>query len=340
MLAVKMPRKDVVEIINTDIPIPGKGEVLIQMKASALCRSDLHVLHRSELLEDDEFDITPGHEPSGVVVTLGPNVEKVKVGDRVAIYLGIGCNECEHCLRGDMILCKQYKCISQHVNGAHADFMVVPEETCLPMPDDMDFITAALSTDVGGTLYTACKRLGVNGSKLVAIFGVGPMGLGGVLFAKAMGGTVIAIDMNQERLDLSKQLGADYIINTGSEDLSRAIEIITNNEGVDVCIVCVGANQAINDALNITKVRGHVGFIGETSKATINPSGQLMRKLLEVHGCWYFNKSDWKEICNIIQRKKIPLSSISTRTFKLSEAITAFELFDSGNTQKVVFTWE
>ncbi len=147
-------------------------------------------------MEEDEFNITPGHEPSGIVDKIGPGVSRVKKGDRVAIFLGIGCNSCHHCLSGNVILCSQYKCISQDVDGAHADYMVVPEETCLPMPEDMDFITAALATDVGGTLYTACKRLGVDGSKTVAIFGAGPMGMGVLLFAKALGGTVIMVDLN------------------------------------------------------------------------------------------------------------------------------------------------
>lgn len=340
MLAVKMPRKDVIEVVEIDIPEPGEGEVRVELKASALCRSDLHILHRSELMVDDEFHITPGHEPSGVVDKLGSQVKRIRVGDRVAIYLGIGCNTCEHCLAGDIILCKQYRCVSQNVDGGHADYMVIPVEACLPLPDDMDFVTGALATDVGGTLYTACRRLGVDGTKKVAIFGVGPMGLGGVLMAKAMGGTVIAVDVNEDRLSLARELGADAVVNSNEGDTVPALLELTGGDGVDISIVCVGASAAINNALDSTRVRGEVGLIGETTSCTVNPSKQLMRKLLDVKGCWFFNKSDWKGICDFIRDKKIPLSRISTESFSLIDAERAFRLFDSGKTQKVVFVWE
>ncbi len=143
-----------------------------------------------------------------------------------------------------------------------------------------------------------------------------------------------------ERLALAKELGADYVVNPENSETVSEIKRLCCNAGADIAIGCVGANQAINDALDSTKAMGNVGLIGEMSKATINPSKQLLRKLLNVKGCWYFNKSDWGEICEIIKRKQIPLSKISTRTFKLEEAVTAFELFDSGKTQKVVFTWD
>ena len=156
MIAAKLPRLETVEIVEEPIPEPKKGEVLVRMKASALCRSDLHRYHGTQIFEgDDEAAyITPGHEPCGIVEKLGEGVTKVKKGDRVAIYLGLGCGTCPDCLRGDVMLCKKFRCIGFAVNGAHADYMTIPEENCLPMPDKMDYITGALSTDVGGTLYT------------------------------------------------------------------------------------------------------------------------------------------------------------------------------------------
>lgn len=215
MLAAKLPRLETVEVVEEPIPKPGKGEVLIQMKASALCRSDLHRYHGTQIFDEDESAcyITPGHEPCGVVAELGEGVTKVKVGDRVALYLGLGCGVCPHCLRGDVMLCKKFRCIGFAVNGAHADYMTIPEENCLPMPDEMDYITGALSTDVGGTLYTACKRLGLNGTKSVVIIGCGPMGSGGILMAKGFGAKVIAVDTDEKRLAMARELGADETLN-------------------------------------------------------------------------------------------------------------------------------
>ncbi|MHB8277250.1 MAG: alcohol dehydrogenase catalytic domain-containing protein, partial [Candidatus Humimicrobiaceae bacterium] len=133
--------------------------------------------------------------------------DKLTLGDRVAIYLAIGCGKCHCCLQGYPMLCKEFRCPGFDLDGGHADYVVVPEINCLPFPDARSFVAGVLSTDVGGTLYTACKRLKVSGSKTLAIFGVGPMGSGGVLIAKAYGARVIAVDTDPQRLEHAKRLG-------------------------------------------------------------------------------------------------------------------------------------
>ncbi len=340
MLAVKITGKECVEIVETPIPTPGKGEVLVKLKASALCRSDLHRYHGETLFdEDSENNITPGHEPCGVVEKLGENVDKVKIGDRVALFLGLGCGVCEHCLAGDVILCNSFRCIGFQEEGAHADYIVIPEENCLLLPDEMSFITGALATDVGGTLYTACKRLGVDGTKNVVVFGVGPMGCGGVLMAKAFGGKVIAVDIDDNRLTLAEELGADVVINARGTDVVKRISDLTDHVGADVCIVCAGGT-ALKDALDCAKKYGEVGVIAESNSCDIDPSNQFIRKLTTLKGCWYFNRADWDEISRFIINKDIKLEKISTHSFPIKDAEVAFRLFDSGQTQKVVFIWD
>ncbi|MDC7289965.1 zinc-binding dehydrogenase [Blautia schinkii] len=342
MQAVKIPREKTVELHETAVPEPGKGWVRIKMKASALCRSDLFRYHGEKVFDDtgDESYITPGHEPCGIVDKLGENVTKVKKGDRVAVYLALGCGVCEHCLSGNTVLCSSFRCIGFALDGAHADYMVVPQECCLPLPDGMDYITGALSTDVGGTLYTACKRIGVNANKTVAIFGVGPMGMGGVLMAKAFGASVIVSDINEERLALAQKLGADYVVNSVETDTVQEIKRITGGKGADASIVCSGANAAYNGALDCTKKGGSVACIAETHNVTIDPSRQLINKRLNVMGCWYFNICDWEELTHFIMTRKIPLNKISTKTYRLEQAEEAFYRFDSGMEQKVVFVWD
>lgn len=342
MLAVKMPKKDQVVLVEEPIPVPGKGEVLVKLKASALCRSDLHILHRVmfDLCGDsDDYMITPGHEPCGVVEMLGPNVKKTKIGDRVALFLAIGCGHCNHCEEGDIVLCRDLKMISRDRDGAHADYVVVPEDCCLPLPDEMDYITGALSTDVGGTLYTACKRLGVEKRTTVAVFGVGPMGMGGVIIAASLGATVIAVDTNKERLASALDNGAKIAVDCSKEDAAEKIKEVTG-EGCDAAIVCVGAESAINSALDAVRPKGRVGLVGEINESRFHPSPQMMRKQLTMIGCWYFNRNDWEEISSFMIEKEVPIKNIATRTYRLTEAEEAFELFDSGKSQKVVFVWD
>ncbi len=342
MLAAKLPRLETVEVVEEEIPKPQRGEVLIKMKASALCRSDLHRYHGTQIFDEDESAayITPGHEPCGIVEELGEGVTKVKKGDRVAIYLGLGCGTCPDCLRGDVMLCREFRCIGFAVNGAHADYMTIPEENCLLMPDEMDFVTGALSTDVGGTLYTACKELGVNGEKTVAIIGCGPMGSGGILMAKGYGATVIASDIDNKRLELAKELGADFCVNPKEEDAVETIKKLTGGNGADVVIVTGGGSVPLNTALNAVRTKGKVGVIAESNEAVIDPSNQFLRKRIDLKGCWYFNRSDWEEIANFIVNKPIALDKICSNTFHIEDAPTAFPLFDSGEVQKVVFVWD
>ncbi|SEP42016.1 alcohol dehydrogenase catalytic domain-containing protein [Propionispora vibrioides] len=340
MLAAKILGKECIQVVEEAIPNPRKGEVLIRMKASALCRSDLHRYHGDNLFEDDDnSNITPGHEPCGIVEALGEGVTQVKIGDRVALYLGLGCRQCSHCLKGDIMLCRSFRCIGFAVNGAHADYMTIPEENCLLLPEKMDYITGALATDVGGTLYTACKRLHVDGTKTVVIVGCGPMGSGGILMAKGFGANVIAVDVDEKRLAMARSLGADYIINSSKEDPVKKIKELTEG-GADAAIVCAGGTIPLATGLNGVKAKGCVGLIAESQNAAIDPSNQFIRTLVELKGCWYFNRSDWKEIADFIIRKEIPLKKISSHTFNISEATKAFPLFDSGQTQKVVFVWD
>jgi propanol-preferring alcohol dehydrogenase len=342
MLAAKIPGKDTIKIIEEAIPEPGQGEVLIKMKASALCRSDLHRYHGVVLFDSDDesVNITPGHEPCGIVDKIGAGVTRVVEGDRVAVYLGLSCGRCADCLRGDIVLCKDFRCIGFAVNGAHADYMVIPEENCLLLPDEMDYITGALVTDVGGTLYTACKELGINGTKTVAIIGCGPMGSGGILIARGFGARVIALDVDDKRLELAITLGAEQTINPDKDrDVIETIQSLTNGRGPDAVIVTAGGSSPLNMALDIVRSKGSVALIAESNNAEIDPSNQFIRKRIALKGCWYFNRSDWEEISEFIIDRKIELNKISSITFPIEEAGTAFPLFDSGDTQKVVFVW-
>lgn len=341
MLAVKIPRKETINVVEEPVPEPGPGQVLVRMKASALCRSDLHRYHGNSLFDgDDNANVTPGHEPCGVVEKLGPGVTLVKPGDRVALYLGLGCGVCPHCLHGDVNLCPRFGCIGFAVNGAHADFMTIPEGNCLLLPDGMSFVAGALATDVAGTLYTACKRLGLSGAKTVAIFGCGPMGSGGILVAKAFGARVVAVDIDAKRLDMAGSLGADLTVDSGAVDAVAAIREFTGGPGADAAIVTAGGSVPLNNALDCVRARGTVAQIAESPSAVINPSNQFLRKMVSLMGCWYFNRGDWEEISRFIMSAKMPLEKICSHTFPLSESEKAFPLFDSGATQKVVFTWD
>ncbi|WP_245917441.1 zinc-dependent alcohol dehydrogenase family protein [Bacillus canaveralius] len=341
MQAVFFPGDKKVDVRQVDIPTPGQGEVLIQLKASAICRSDMSLYYGTSVFEGTELGKTiPGHEPAGVITEVGNGVSTFKPGDRVAVYLAIGCGECAHCKSGYKMFCKDFKCVGFDSHGGDADYMVVPAENCMKLPDDMSFVTAAVSTDAVGTLYHAQKRLGISGRDILVVFGLGPMGNAGVMIGKGLGATVIAVDMLDERLEMAKELGADYIINGKHANVQDEIVRITNGRGADAAIDCSGSPYAQNDALDCVRPHGRVAFVGESKETTIKPSPQLIRKQVTVMGSWYFPIQEFPEIAEFIVRHNLPVEKLVTHRFKLDEAEMAFRLFDERKTEKAVFVWE
>lgn len=332
-----------VEVRDLPMPVPGKGEVLIRMKASAICRSDMSLYYGKAGVvgsADKKNAVIPGHEPAGVVELVGDGVKNIRKGDRVAVYLAIGCGECPSCKSGYMMFCPTWKCIGFDLHGGDADYIVVPEVNCMKLPDGIDFVTAAVSTDAVGTLYHAQKRLGISGRDTIAIFGLGPMGGAGILVAKALGATVIAVDMIDERLALAKELGVDYVVNGRVDNVVERIRLITEGKGADAAVDCSGNTHAENQALDCVCPHGRVAFVGECRESTIKPSEQLIRKQVTLIGSWYFPIQEFPEITEFILRKEIPVEKLVTHKFPLSEAETAFRLFDERKTEKAVFVWE
>jgi propanol-preferring alcohol dehydrogenase len=342
MRAVKITGKGKVEVLNVPVPKPGRSEVLIEMKASCLCRSDLYRYHGKVLFEGEGLGVnwTPGHEPCGVVKAVGECVTDVMPGDRVGVYMMNGCEKCEYCEQGYIMLCKDFGCIGFACDGAHADYLITTEKNCLPLPDDMDYVTGALLTDMGGTLYSACKSMNVNGAMTVAVFGLGPMGCAGILFAKQFGALTIGIDIDTKRLDFAQSIGADYVIDSTAVDVVDKIRELTFGKGADASIDCTGNPLAENNAINCLRNLGQLCVVGENDALTINPSVQLIRKRITIHSSWIFNRRDWGELCDFVQKNRINVSKIASHVFNIENAAEAFALFDSHQAQKVVFVWD
>lgn len=344
MKAVLFPGNREVRIVEREIPDPGPGRVLVRTRASAICRSDMGLYTGTSAIvgavEAGAGLVVPGHEPAGEVVGVGSGVEHIQVGDRVAGYLPIGCGHCEHCRAGYFMLCAQWKCLGFDVDGGDADYLVLPERNCLVLPDEFSFVAGALMTDMIGTQYHTQKVLGVNASMTVAVFGLGPMGAAAVLIAGALGARVVAVDVLDERLQMAVKLGASDTVNSRSSDPVAALSELTGGRGVDVAIDCSGAPPAQNAALDAVMKRGAVAFVGESRSTTINPSDQIIRKLLTVVGGWYFPVSEWDEICRFVSHHKLDVEALVTHTFPLSEAAEAFRAFDARETEKAVFVWD
>ena len=340
------------ECIVKDFPIeePGLGEILVEMNASAMCGSDLEYIYKvpKEIRGKPVLGIIalpemiPGHEPSGVVAKLGEGVRNLKVGDRVAVYHISGCGVCKYCRSGWQILCtERHTTYGFDRHGADADYMVADEKDCVILPDKLSFAVGAYCSCGAGTAYQVTKRLGISGLDDVVIFGVGPVGLAAVLFSSFEGGRVIAVDGNEDRLTLAKEIGAKYTINPMKQDVIEEVKSITYGEGASVTIDCSANPQARVQALECAKIWGRTAYVGEGNTTTIDPSPQILHKELTLVGSWVFSLNSMMELLEYLSRYDLPLETLITDHFQIEDAPDAFKKFAAGKTGgKAVFEWD
>lgn len=340
MKAVLLPGARQVQVVERPDPVAGPGEVLVHVRASAICRSDMSLYDGTPIVGGATAGtgrIVPGHEAAGEIVAIGPGVVGRTVGERVAVYLAVGCGRCRWCLRGYQMLCPTWQCIGFDIDGGDAELLVVRETHAMPIPASMSFDLAAVSTDMVGTQFSTQKRLGVSGTDTVAVFGIGPMGGAGILVAKARGARVIAVEVLESRLEMARGLGADELIDSRSDNAAARIKSLTDGAGADVAIECSGNPAAQNAALDSTRRFGSVAFIGESRSTTFNPSDQIIRKVLTVIGGWYFAFWEYPEIAQFIVSHDLAVDRLITHRYPLDDASEAFRAFDARETEKALF---
>ncbi len=336
-----------VELRTFPDPTPGPGEVVLEIKASGMCGSDLKFYRpapgeaqRALGLGDLSEPIIAGHEPCGVVAAVGPGVTEAeaRIGMRVMDHHYCGCGVCKHCKVGWSQLCRAgFVVYGVTANGAHADYMKVPARTLVPLPDELSFATGAAIACGTGTAYNALRRLDLSGRDTIAIFGQGPVGLSACQLGAAMGARVIAVDIGPERRALARQFGAELAIDPGADDPVKALREQTHGEGVDLALDCSGAEAARSAAVRATRTWGKVCFVGEGGSVTIDVSRDMIRKQLTVIGSWTFSSVIQAECARFVADRKIDVDRLFTQRWALDQADEAYRLFDTQTTGKGVF---
>lgn len=327
------------EIRELPEPTPGAGEVVIAIKASGVCGSDLH---QYRALREDRANLrVAGHEPCGVISEIGPGVTDVRVGDRVMMHHYTGCGRCSMCRVGYTQMCSvHHEVYGFTKDGGHEDFMLAPASTCVALPEGLSFADGAACACGTGTAFHAVKRLGISGVDTVAIIGQGPVGLSATMFAAAMGARVIAVDVIAERLELAKKLGADATIDASRDDTVEAVRELTGGEGADATMDATGIPHVRNDTMDSVRNWGRVCLVGEGGQTSFDVSRQIIHKQLTVYGSWTFSLGGLAEVAEFVARRDVPMNELITHRFPLDRAAEAYRLFDEGKTGKVVFEWD
>ena len=247
------------QIDDLPVPEPGPGEIVVRIETSGLCHTDIHAAHGDWPVKPS-LPFVPGHEGVGIVDRAGVGVREVSVGERVAIpWLGWACGACEYCASGWETLCLQQRNTGYSVNGGFAEYVVADAKFVGHVPDSIDPLDAAPLTCAGVTTYKAVKVSGTRSSDLVAIFGIGGLGHLALQYAQIAGGTVVAVDVNDDKLELAKRLGAAYTVNATREDPADAIQALG---GADAAIALAAAPKPFEQAFRSLRRNGRLVFVG------------------------------------------------------------------------------
>jgi propanol-preferring alcohol dehydrogenase len=330
MLAVHFVGQGRVTVDVVPTPEPQGREVLVRVRSAAICGTD------RENFEAGGQATIPGHETAGEVVAVDAPA-RVRVGDRIAINCHVTCGQCEHCLRGDLYFCDELQVIGFDRDGGYAEYVLVPEACCTPLPGDVSFETGSLLVDMLGTSFRAVKRAHLLPGDKVAVWGAGPIGLGALMVAKRLGARVASLDLNDYRLEMATSLGAELALNPGREDEAKALKDWTSGRGLEVAFDCVGSETVAQAALAAVKVRGTFAIVGVSHKLTLNPWEDFICRELTVYGTRSYNTAEFDEMVALVRRGLL-VDQVVTHRFPLAEAEDAFALFRSGQCGKILLT--
>ncbi|MGI6353333.1 MAG: zinc-dependent alcohol dehydrogenase family protein [Armatimonadota bacterium] len=345
MTGVTLPGNSTVEFREYPVPVPGHGQVLIAMKASSICGSDIRAIYREHLGKGPEGyqNVIAGHEPCGQVVRVGPGCKRFHEGDRAVIYHISGCGVCDECKHGYMISCR-----SEHRaaygwqrDGGHAAFLLAEENTLVKLPDSLTYVDGALCACGYGTAYEALRRMQVSGQDKLLVTGLGPVGLAAAQLGRALGATeVIGTDISSSRRALAVDLGlVDHVLPADDAALD-AIMDLTGGWGCEASIDCSGAASARLLALQGTRDWGRCAYVGEGGEVTFEVSKYLIHKQITLYGSWVTSLKHLEELVERLDRWGIHPDVTCTERLPLREAAEAYRIAADGQTGKVAIVFE
>jgi propanol-preferring alcohol dehydrogenase len=309
------------------------------MRAAGVCGSDLHLYRATREQRQAIKDIVPGHEPTGVIVELGPGVSGWRVGEGVVVNVPVGCGRCEYCKQGITVSCKDRGKRGIAIFGSDADLMVAPAASILPLAEGLSYVAGMLCACNIGTAYQTMKRLNVSGRDLVVLLGAGPVGCSLLMLAKATGCHVIMIEVSSGRRALAKTLGADELFDPAQADMVTAVMELTDGRGADIAIDTSGAPTAQSAMLDALAYWGRAAFVGmQPGEITARPN-RIIERQLTIIGSAYWPMGIWGEMTRFILDRQIPIERLVTSRLPLAQAVEAFRIADAADGGKVAFVW-
>ena len=351
MTGLYLPGDSTVEFRKVPVPSPGHGQVLVEMKASSICGSDIRAIYREHLGKGPEAyqGVIAGHEPCGRIVETGPGCKRFRAGDRVVLYHISGCGVCSDCRHGYMISCSSplRAAYGWQRDGGHAAYMMAEENTCVALPDSLSYVDGALVACGFGTAYEALRRAALSGDDRLFITGLGPVGLAAAMLGRATGATtIIGTDIAEERIALARELKlVDHALQgDASPDSAKTIReevmSLTGGTGCEVSIDCSGAASARTLALTCTRQWGRCVFVGEGGSMEFDVSPLLIHPQITIYGSWVTSLKHMEELVERLDRWHMHPERTVTHRLPLDRAAEAYQLADEGRCGKVCIVFE
>lgn len=331
MKAVLFKGEREVEIGDIPEPEPQKGDALIKVKAAGICGSEMGGYRGPKR----EKPTPTGHEAAGIVEDPcdAPNL---KEGDRVVVLAVGGCGECEHCKNGHMAYCEDVRTMSP----SHCEYVSFMARCCLPIPDDMSFPTAVAVGGCGlGVGYHGVMRLSVEPGELVAVMGVGPIGLSATMVLRHIGAKVAVIDTSSYRLNLAEKFGAEFLINAKNCDVAAALREANDEQPPRKAVLATGNVDAAFHILDALGPGGRLVTLGGVSNWGLSTYQNLSIRDRAILGSWHYHHQDFPKMMHMVQ-DGVPVDNLVTHVFPFAEAAEAYRTFDSGESGKVVLTFD
>lgn len=326
------------EVTEVPTPIPGPGEALIRVAGCGLCHTDLHYVdHGVKTFKPPPIIL--GHEAAGTIEGLADDVADRSVGDRVLIPAVLSCGRCRFCREGRENICEDLVMLGNNIDGAYAEFLTVPASELVPVSDALALDQACVIADAVSTPYHAVKnRARVQMGDTVAVVGCGGVGLNLVQCAKVAGGQVIAIDLNEERLELARRLGAVEAINPeGIERVDKHVRALTGG-GVDVAFEAIGTPATIRLAFSLVRKGGRLCVLGYSHEPVSISAAKLMYYELEIMGSLGCGGGEYPEILRLVEAGQLQLDPVVSGSLPLDQINDGFDRLRRGEGVRWVVT--
>ncbi|HSM24323.1 MAG TPA: zinc-binding dehydrogenase [Anaerolineaceae bacterium] len=328
MLAVAVSQYETqLERIDAPVPTPKQDEVLIQVHASGLCSTDIHLLNGRQSLGN--LPRILGHETAGEIVSLGDNVTNWQIGDRVVVAIDVVCGNCEHCHSGNTQRCQHKTRIGFERDGGHAEYVTVPAKNLVLLPTNISYKEASILPDAVACMYHCLVTQGqLRVNQKIVILGIGGLGIHGIQIARLAGAEVVATSRRDHRLLAAKEFGA-IPVNTLKEDLTAVVNDFTDGVGADIVADCIGTTASIKEGLSLLRPGGKLLVIAYIDEMFQVPSIPLFSLEKEIIGCRGSTKQELMDVVKLVSTGK--LQTVIGAEFPLSQIHQAVDLLEAGD---------